>query len=48
MIAAVTIDTKLVGIQRTYRHGGRAREAVETRKMINALIRLTRETMAEI
>jgi len=28
-----------------YRHGGRTKDAVETRKMINALVRLVRETV---
>ena len=28
-----------------YRHGGRTKEAVEARKMVNALVRLVRETI---
>ena len=32
----------------SYRHGGRTREAVEARKMVSALIRMSRETMGEV
>ncbi len=32
----------------SYRHGGRTREAVKARKMVNALVRLSRETMGEV
>ena len=28
-----------------FRHGGRTREAVEARKMVNALVRFVRETL---
>ncbi len=31
-----------------YVHGGRTKDAVETRKMIIALVRLSGETMAEV
>ena len=31
-----------------YRHGGRTKEAVDARKMVNALVRLVRETMGEV
>ncbi len=32
----------------SYKHGGRTREAVEARKMVNALLRLSREKMGEV